>query len=126
MYLAHAFQRDLEKEFVVVQWDRRAAGKWYREDVSSTLTTEQLVADTGKIDQCASCQVRQTRFILVAHSWGTYLGMLVIARHPELYHAYVGWATRPLIPYRLAFKMNTARQSATVWEIKTQSRAPKK
>ena len=23
MYLAHAFQRELEKEFVVVQWDRR-------------------------------------------------------------------------------------------------------
>src|SRR4051794_29717521 len=27
MYLANAFQNDLEKEFVVVQWDRRAAGK---------------------------------------------------------------------------------------------------
>src|SRR5512146_3172668 len=25
MYLAHAFQRELEKSFVVVQWDRRAA-----------------------------------------------------------------------------------------------------
>jgi pimeloyl-ACP methyl ester carboxylesterase len=39
MYLAHAFQHELEKEFVVVQWDRRAAGKSYREDISSTLTS---------------------------------------------------------------------------------------
>jgi hypothetical protein len=33
MYVAHAFQRELEKDFVVVQWDRRAAGKPYREDI---------------------------------------------------------------------------------------------
>jgi pimeloyl-ACP methyl ester carboxylesterase len=49
MYLAHAFQRDLETEFVVVQWDRRGAGKSYREDISGTLTTEQLVADTVEL-----------------------------------------------------------------------------
>ena len=42
MYLAHSFQRELEKEFVVVQWDRRAAGKSYREDISSTLTRNSL------------------------------------------------------------------------------------
>jgi pimeloyl-ACP methyl ester carboxylesterase len=90
MYLAHAFQRDLEKDFVVVQWDRRAAGKSYREDVSSTLTTEQLVADTFELTNVLRARFHQDKIYLVAHSWGTYLGMLVIARHPELYHAYVG------------------------------------
>ena len=29
MYLAHEFQRELERRFVVVQWDRRGAGKSY-------------------------------------------------------------------------------------------------
>jgi pimeloyl-ACP methyl ester carboxylesterase len=90
MYLAHAFQRDLEKEFVVVQWDRRAAGKSYREDIGSTLTTEQLVADTIELTNILRARFHQDRIYLVGHSWGTYLGMLVIARHPELYHAYVG------------------------------------
>jgi len=90
MYLAHAFQRELEKEFVVVQWDRRAAGKSYREDISSTLTTEQLVADTVELTNMLRARFRQDRIYLVGHSWGTYLGMLVIARHPELYRAYVG------------------------------------
>jgi len=90
MYLAHAFQRELEKEFVVVQWDRRAAGKSYREDISSTLTTEQLIADTVELTNVLRGRFHHYRIYLVGHSWGTYLGMLVIARHPELYRAYVG------------------------------------
>ncbi len=90
MYLGHAFQRELEKEFVVVQWDRRAAGKSYREDIGGTLTTEQLVADTLELTNLLRARFHQDKIYLVAHSWGTYLGMLVIARHPELYHAYVG------------------------------------
>ena len=90
MYLAHAFQHDLENEFVVVQWDRRGAGKSYREDISNTLTTEQLVADTIELTNVLRARFHQDKIYLVGHSWGTYLGMLVIARHPELYHAYVG------------------------------------
>ncbi len=90
MYLAHAFQRELEKEFVVVQWDRRGAGKSYREDISGTLTTEQLVADTVELTNVLRSRFHQDKIYLVGHSWGTYLGMIVIARHPELYHAYVG------------------------------------
>jgi len=89
MYLAHAFQHELEKEFVVVQWDRRAAGKSYCEDIISTLTTEQLVADTVELTNALRARFHQNKIYLVGHSWGTYLGMLVIARHPELYHAYV-------------------------------------
>ena len=90
MYLAHAFQRELEKEFVVVQWDRRGAGKSYREDIGSTLTSEQLVADTIELTNVLRSRFHQDKIYLVGHSWGTYLGTLVIARHPELYHAYVG------------------------------------
>ena len=90
MYLAHAFQRELEKEFVVVQWDRRGAGKSYREDIEGSLTTEQLVADTVELTNMLRARFRQDKIFLVGHSWGTYLGMLVIARDPELFRAYVG------------------------------------
>jgi len=75
---------------MVVQWDRWAAGKSYREDISSTLTTEQLVADTVELTNVLRARFHQDKIYLVGHSWGTYLGMLVIARRPELYHAYVG------------------------------------
>ena len=90
MYLAHAFQRELEKEFVVVQWDRRGAGKSYSEDIANTLNSEQLVADTVELTNMLRARFHQDKIYLVGHSWGTYLGMLVIARHPELFRAYVG------------------------------------
>jgi pimeloyl-ACP methyl ester carboxylesterase len=90
MYLAHAFQGELERDFVVVQWDRRAVGKSYREDISNTLTTEQLVADTVELTNILRARFHQDKIYLVGHSWGTYLGMIVIARHPELFNAYVG------------------------------------
>lgn len=90
MYLAHSFQPEIEGDFVVVQWDRRAAGKSYREDIADTLTSEQLVADTVELTNLLRARFHRNKIYLVGHSWGTYLGMLVIARHPELYHAYVG------------------------------------
>src|SRR5215472_13594064 len=90
MYLAHAFQHELEKDFIVVHWDRRAAGKSYREDISGTLNTGQLVADTLELTNALRARFHQDKIYLLGHSWGTYLGMLVIAGHPELYRAYVG------------------------------------
>ena len=90
MYLAHSFQHELEKRFVVIQWDRRGAGKSYREDVSDTLNTEQLLSDTFELTNMLRARFRQDKIFLVGHSWGSHLGMLAIARHPELYWAYVG------------------------------------
>jgi pimeloyl-ACP methyl ester carboxylesterase len=114
MYLAHAFQHELEKDFVVVQWDRRGAGKSYREDINSTLNSEQLVADTVELTKLLRIRFHQNRIYLVGHSWSTYLGMLVIARHPELYHAYVGIGqlarSSPIAGIQDEYIRQTARQ----------------
>lgn len=112
MYLAHAFQGELEKEFVVVQWDRRGAGKSYREDISGTLTTEQLVADTVELTNMLRVRFHQDKIYLVGHSWGTYLGMLVIARYPELYRAYVGIGQLARMSPIAAIQDEYIRQSA--------------
>src|SRR6185437_4450081 len=61
MYLAHAFQKALEKQFVVVQWDRRGAGKSYRDDISNTLTSEQLVADTIELTNLLRARFHQDK-----------------------------------------------------------------
>lgn len=91
MYLAHAFQRPLEEHFVVVQWDQRGAGKSFNEDIPvETMNVGQFISDTVELTQILKERFGQEKIYLVGHSWGSYLGMLIVDRHPELFHAYIG------------------------------------
>ncbi|MEX2115286.1 MAG: alpha/beta hydrolase [Bacteroidota bacterium] len=91
MFLAHSFQQDLEREFVVVHWDRRGAGKSYNAGVESdSLTVRQTLNDTYELTTSLLRRFGKNRLVLLAHSWGTLLGLLAIKEHPEYYSAYVG------------------------------------
>jgi len=90
MYLAHAFQRPLEKDFVVVQWDRAGAGKSLAAATERPLTVSKTLADTFELTRMLRQRFDQDRVYLVGHSWGSYLGLLAIREHPEYYRAFVG------------------------------------
>lgn len=81
----------LEKNFVVVQWDQRGAGKSYSSSIpESSMTIEQFVSDTHELTQLLLQRFGRSKLILVAHSWGSIVGALTVTRHPELFEAYVG------------------------------------
>ena len=91
MYLAHKFQRPLEADFVVVQWDRRAAGKSFSEDVPiESINVEQYIRDAIELTRHLLSRFDKKKCYLVGHSFGSYLGILSVRRHPELFHAFVG------------------------------------
>jgi pimeloyl-ACP methyl ester carboxylesterase len=91
MYLAYRFQRELEKNFVVVQWDRRGTGKSYSGQVPpQSLNVEQLISDTRQLVELLRERFHQPKVFVAGHSWGTYLGMLAVQRYPDLFYAYVG------------------------------------
>jgi pimeloyl-ACP methyl ester carboxylesterase len=91
MFLAHAWQRELERSFVVVHWDRRGAGKSYGAGAdAASMNVRQILDDTFEVTRLLRQRFGQERIYLVAHSWGTYLGLLAIREHPEYYLAYVG------------------------------------
>jgi pimeloyl-ACP methyl ester carboxylesterase len=91
MYLAHAFQHQLECDFVMVQWDRRGSGKSYGARVpADSLTVRRTLDDLYQLTNLLRARFHQDRIYLVAHSWGTYLAMVAITEHPEWYRAYVG------------------------------------
>jgi len=87
---APAFQRDLERRFVVVNWDQRGAGKSYRWGASvSELTLETYVADTAELVRWLLARFRQSGVFLVGHSWGATLGFHVVRHCPKGIHAFV-------------------------------------
>ena len=90
-YLAHAFQRPLEQDFLVVQWDRRGAGKSYSPEIHpTTLRTSQELADAQQLIAWLQARYGRRPVIVVGHSYGSYLGVALARARPDLVRAYVG------------------------------------
>jgi pimeloyl-ACP methyl ester carboxylesterase len=91
MPLAYKFQRGLEKDFVVVEWDQRGAGKSYSPGVpSSSLNEEQLISDAREMTELLRQRFHQPKIFVLGHSWGTYLGLRLVQHYPQMFYAYVG------------------------------------
>jgi pimeloyl-ACP methyl ester carboxylesterase len=84
--------RRWEKEFTVVQWDQRGAGKTYGRNGTpeAPMTIDRMVDDGLELAQYLVDHLHVPKIILVGHSWGTVLGVRMIKTRPELFAAYVG------------------------------------
>ena len=91
MFLAHSFQRELERDFVVVHWDQRAAGKSFATGIDpATISTSQYLDDLFVVVDRLRQQFGQDKIYLLGHSHGSYLGILAASQKPDLFRAYIG------------------------------------
>lgn len=82
---------DLERDFTVVHWDQRGAGKSFFPDTPpETMNVEQFVRDTLELTDLLRRRFGQRKVYLVGHSWGSLVGALAARRAPERFVAYVG------------------------------------
>jgi pimeloyl-ACP methyl ester carboxylesterase len=82
---------DLTDDFIVVGWDQRGTGKSHPAlDPVSTLTLEQAIADTAELSEYLCDRFDEEKIYLMGESYGTFLGVLTVEQHPELYYAYIG------------------------------------
>ena len=80
-----------EERYVVAQWDQRGAGRTFgKNGTPPNLTMDQLTQDAIEVTQHVLRRVKAHKLILVGFSWGADLGLNVIRRRPELFHAFVG------------------------------------
>jgi len=91
MYLHHACGRELERDFIVVHWDQRGAGKSYNKTVAiESMSARQIMSDALELVDLLRDRYNVDKIYLAGHSWGSYLGTLLVHENPHLFHAYVG------------------------------------
>ena len=85
------FNSSLEKFFTVVNWEQRGAGRSYSRDLQDKdMMVDRFVADLDELVDAIRQKLHKTRVVILGHSWGSALGTLYAARHPEKVSAYVG------------------------------------
>jgi pimeloyl-ACP methyl ester carboxylesterase len=88
-----AFFAPWEKYFTVVQWDQRGAGRTLRKtgpEVASTMKVDRMTKDGIELTEYLRKYLHKDKIFVVAHSFGTILGLGMVRAKPELFYAYVG------------------------------------
>lgn len=93
--------QDLQKDFIIVQWDQRGTGKTYGQNAppeeltseylkANPLTLEQMTNDGIEVSKYLLKHLGKQKIILFGTSWGSALGVKIVTKQPELFYAYVG------------------------------------
>ncbi len=85
------FDAALEDRFLTVYWDQRGSGRSYHPGMpAAALTIGRMVEDLDELVDRVRRRFGKQRVVLLGHSWGTILGTLYAAAHPEKVSVYVG------------------------------------
>jgi pimeloyl-ACP methyl ester carboxylesterase len=82
-----------EKQFTVVQWDQRGAGRTLRKTgptVAPTITVDRMVQDGIELSEYLRKHLVKDKIVIVCHSFGSILGIGMARARPDLFYAYVG------------------------------------
>lgn len=80
----------LEEHFVIVQWDQPGAGKSFHSVARSQLTPERYLDDGLALVSYLRQRFGQEKVFVLGESWGSTLGIWMVQREPEWFHAFVG------------------------------------
>ncbi len=92
---------DWEKDFTIVQWDQRGAGRTFGRNpdlADAKLTIAQMTADGVEVAEHLRRRLGKRKLILVGSSWGSVLGVHMAKARPDLFAAFVG--VGQLVSYR--------------------------
>ncbi len=90
-FLTQKYPTGLEDYFTVVWWEQRGSGLSYSAGIpAATMNLDQMISDAKEVTNYLRTRFGQEKIYLMGRSGGSYIGIQVAARAPELYHAYIG------------------------------------
>jgi pimeloyl-ACP methyl ester carboxylesterase len=93
--VADARYEGWRKDFTLVQWDQRGAGRTYAKSgpsIEPTMTVERMTYDGIEVSEFLTKHLDKKKIILYGGSWGSILGIRMAHARPDLFYAYVGVA----------------------------------
>jgi pimeloyl-ACP methyl ester carboxylesterase len=103
----------LEDRLVVAYWDQRGAGRSYDPAIPrESMTVARFLDDLDAVVDHLRRRLGRDRVVLLGHSWGSALGLLYVARHPEKVAAWIGVAQVASMPAGEAMAWQGAREAA--------------
>jgi pimeloyl-ACP methyl ester carboxylesterase len=85
MGYADKFTGELQKFFVVVNWDQRESGKTAElNSIDKQLSVDLLQNDAVEMINYLRTRFSQDKIYVMGHSWGGFLVLKIAAEHPEL------------------------------------------
>jgi len=81
---------DLEKDYVVVNWDQPGSGKSYDATDIKDITVETYIEDGQALTEYLTERFDKEKIYLIGESWGSALGIFLIDHYPESYHGFIG------------------------------------
>jgi pimeloyl-ACP methyl ester carboxylesterase len=105
----------LENHFVVVNWEQPGAGKSFDAVDRSKLTPNRYVTDAHKLVLNLRQRFGKEKVYVLGESWGSALGIMMVQRYPELFHAFIGtgqmvaFLENDLICYDFALRLAAER-----------------
>ena len=97
-----AIYGDWKKDFILVQWDQRGAGRTFGKNIpadydenywiENPLIVSQMTDDGIALSEYLIEQLGKQKIIILGTSWGSILGTKMVLKRSDLFHAYVGHA----------------------------------
>ena len=79
-----------ERDFVLVQWDERGAGRTFAKNGAAGVTLERQIADGIDFARQLRHRFSGHKLIVFGHSWGSLIATGMAQQRPQLFDAYVG------------------------------------